>query len=79
MFNEHAIELSRPEDHPFYVSTMSLCITAPILLSPLAGWAIGEWGFEPVFLAVDGLVVVAWLLTFAIHEPREDAEKSANC
>lgn len=79
MFNEHAIELSRPEDHPFYVSTMSLCITAPILLSPLAGWAIGEWGFEPVFLAVDGLVVVAWLLTFAMHEPREDAEKSANC
>lgn len=76
MFNEHAIELSRPEDHPFYVSTMSLCITAPILLSPVAGWAIGRWGFEPVFLVVDALIATAWLLTFWLHEPRESGGAS---
>jgi MFS family permease len=69
-FQNFALELSQPQDHPRYLSTISLVIAAPIVLSPLAGWLIDRLGYTPVFLSVAAAVVVGWLGTFGLREPR---------
>ena len=59
-----------PAEHPRYLSTLSLSIAAPALLSPLAGLAIDLVGFEAVFLIVALLVFCGWLLSLGLEEPR---------
>ncbi len=65
------LELSAAEDHPRYLSTLSLCISLPMFLSPLLGWCIDLVGFDLVFGAICGAALLGWLTTFALHEPRE--------
>ncbi len=65
-----ALELCQPADHPRYLSTLSICMSAPIFLSPLVGLLIGVIGFAPVFLVISGIVLLGWLLTFGLNEPR---------
>ena len=45
-------------------------MAAPFLLSPLVGWLVDAVGFERVFFAAAGLVLVAGALTFTLAEPR---------
>jgi MFS family permease len=66
----YALEICGPEQHPRYLSTISLCVAAPFLLSPLVGWLVDVVGFEPVFFTAAGLVLLAGLLTFRLDEPR---------
>jgi len=68
--NNFTLEFCSPADHPRYLSTLSLCMAAPVFLSPLVGWLTDLVGFEAVFIAVAGLVFGGWLLTFGLHEPR---------
>ncbi|MFP6612956.1 MAG: MFS transporter [Pirellulales bacterium] len=68
----YTLEISTKEDHPRYLSTLSLCIAAPFCFSPLVGWLIDTIGFEPVMLAGAGLIVLAGLLTFRLDEPRHE-------
>jgi MFS family permease len=56
---------------------MNLCISAPILLSVPAGWLMDRLGFQPVFMAVTVLLVVGWLCTFALSEPRKRVDLPA--
>ena len=70
-FQNFALELSQPEDHPRYLSTISLLIACPIVLSPLAGRLVDQMGYEPVFLAVAGMGFLGWLGSFGLIEPRE--------
>lgn len=69
-FQNFALELSQPEDHPRYLSTISLVIAAPIVLSPVAGWFVDQFGYPPVFLAVAGAVLCGWIGTLRLPEPR---------
>ena len=55
---------------PRYVSTMGLCFAVPFILSPLVGKLIDVIGFQPIFLAISGLIGVGALLTFRMAEPR---------
>ena len=78
IFNNYTLELTSPENHPRYLSTLSLCIAAPVmLLSPLVGWLVDLIGFESMFLAVVAVVLVGWCVTFGIREPRRDRKRAA--
>lgn len=71
VFNNYTLEISKPEDHPRYLSTLILCMSAPIVVvSPLVGWLVDAVGFEVVFLCIGSLVAVGWLLTLGLDEPR---------
>ena len=68
--NNYTLEICEPADHPKYLSTLSLCVALPIFLAPLAGLLVDAVGFNLVFLAVAVLLVISWLLTFTLSEPR---------
>jgi MFS family permease len=69
-FQNFALEISQPQDHPRYLSTISLVIAAPIVVAPVAGWLIDQLGYSIVFFAVAAAVIFGWLGTFGLHEPR---------
>ncbi|MBP90733.1 MAG: hypothetical protein CMJ64_29150 [Planctomycetaceae bacterium] len=71
----YTLEISDAEDHPRYLSTLSLCSALPMFLSPLVGYFVDLFGFEAVFLAIATLVLIGWLLTFGLQEPRHHAKK----
>ena len=66
----YTLELAPRSDYPRYLSTLGLCIAAPMMVSPLVGLAIDRWGFDGVFLIVSLVLLVGWLQTFLLAEPR---------
>lgn len=66
----YTLEIADTEDHPRYLSTLSLCVAVPLLFSPLVGAAVDRVGFEAVFIAVAAAVFSGWLLTWRLAEPR---------
>lgn len=69
-FQNFALELSEPADHPRYLSTIGLVIAAPIVLSPLAGLMVDRLGHPIVFVMIAIAVLLGWFATFGMHEPR---------
>jgi hypothetical protein len=69
-FNNYTLEISLPEHHPRYLSTLSLCMAVPIYASPLVSPLIAAVGFEAVYLGVVVLLLLGWLLSFGLTEPR---------
>ncbi len=69
-FNNYTLEITVPEHHPRYLSTLSLSMAAPIFASPLVSLLINAVGFERVYLGVVGLLLAGWLLSFGLIEPR---------
>ena len=69
-FNNYTLEISDPVDHPRYLSTLSLSMAAPILVSPLVSPLINVVGFQAVYLFIVCLLVLGWLLSFGLTEPR---------
>jgi predicted MFS family arabinose efflux permease len=72
-FNNYTLEIATADNHPRYLSTLSLSMAVPICASPLVGLAINAAGFVPVYLAVTGLLLLGWLLSFGLSEPRAGA------
>ena len=70
----YALEICQPEEHPRYLSTVSLGLALPFLLSPAVGWLVDVAGFEVVFMTTVGLVVLSGLMTFGLDEPRHRIE-----
>ncbi|MEQ8789065.1 MAG: MFS transporter [Pirellulaceae bacterium] len=70
----YALEIAPHDDHPRYVSTLSLCLAVPFVFSPLAGLAVDLAGFTPVLLTVATLVAAGGLLTFRMSEPRHGSD-----
>jgi MFS family permease len=70
----YTLEIAPPHDHPRYLSTLSLCLAVPFCFSPLVGWFVDEFGFEPVFAGGAALIVLAGLLTLRLVEPRHDSD-----
>ncbi len=66
----YTLELVPGSDYPRYLSTLGLCIAAPMMVSPLVGLAIDRWGFDGVFLVVSLVLLVGWFQTFMLAEPR---------
>src|SRR3954447_9381435 len=69
-FNNYTLEITDAQHHPRYLSTLSLSMALPIFASPLISPLIGLVGFEVVYLAVIGLLILGWLLSFGLIEPR---------
>ena len=65
------LEIAAPADHPRYLSTLSLWMGVPLLLSPLVGLGVDLLGFSAVFLLMAAVVLVGWVLTFWMREPRD--------
>ncbi len=66
----YTLEICRPAEHPRYLSTVFLCLAAPLVLSPLVGYLVEVVGYSPVFLATAGLTILGGCLTFRLDEPR---------
>jgi hypothetical protein len=58
------------------LSTLSLCMAAPIFASPLVGLLIAAIGFEPVYHGVTALLLAGALLSATLVEPRHKAVPS---
>jgi MFS family permease len=77
-FNNYTLEITEAQHHPRYLSTLSLCMAAPIYASPLVSVLInevkeatgGRLSFEPIYIGVVVLLVLGWLLSFGLIEPR---------
>jgi len=71
-FNNYTLEITSPENHPAYLSTISCCISLPVIVSSLlVGWLIDVIGLTAVFSAVLSMLLVGWAATFLLVEPRD--------
>lgn len=70
------LEISTAEDHPRYLSTLGLCVSLPLFLSPAAGQLIDLIGFEIVFMGICLVVLVGWATTMGLREPRHHVHVS---
>jgi hypothetical protein len=68
----YTLEIAPEHAHPQYLSTLSLCLAVPFCFSPLVGWCVDEFGFEPVFAGGAGVIATAGLLTLRLVEPRHE-------
>jgi len=66
----YALEICEPADHPRYLSTVSLCLAVPFVFAPAVGYLVDVTGFQVVFLATTGLLLLSGLMTFSLDEPR---------
>ena len=66
----YTLEIAPQEKHPQYLGVMSLFQAIPLFVSPLIGALIEGFAFEPVFIGCGVLVLVGFLLTFRLAEPR---------
>jgi MFS family permease len=69
-FNNYTLEITEPQHHPRYLSTLSLSMAMPIFASPLLSPLISTIGFERVYLGVVALLITGWVLSFGLTEPR---------
>ena len=73
-FSNYVLELCEPEDHPRYLSTLTVCFAVPFCFSPFVGWLVERLGFPVVFLSIAMLVAIGGLKTFTLREPRHDQQ-----
>jgi len=79
-FQNYTLELAPRSEHPRYLATISLCIAAPMLFSPLLGlliqwcqrasWCSDSMAFHPAFALIMLLILYGWIRTFSLFEPR---------
>ena len=79
-FQNYTLELAPRSEHPRYLATISLCIAAPMLFSPLLGllikwcqqasWCPASMAFHPAFALIMLLIFYGWIRTFSLFEPR---------
>ena len=76
MFNYYTLEIADRDNHPSYLSTLSLAMSAPpFFLSVFFGWLVDQVSFEFVFLLVVACMLTGWVLTFWLKEPRMESAK----
>lgn len=73
IITHYILELAPESEHPRYLSLSQMCTAAVILSSPIFGALIDVAGYEPVFLAVTGLILTGGFLTFGLAEPRSQS------
>ena len=66
----YALEIVPRSQHPSYISTMTLCMAIPFLLSPVIGAMVQLFGFTTPFMIVAAIVGMAAWRTWSLPEPR---------
>ncbi|MCG6156774.1 MFS transporter [Rubinisphaera margarita] len=74
MFN-YVLELVHEEHHPHYLSTLNVCMAAPLFLAPVVGYLI-DWNHHVIFVVISGVVLLSGVLTFRMDEPRLELDNS---
>lgn len=70
LFN-YTLEIIEPSEHPRYLSTLSLFMAGPAIFTSAFFGALVDWiSFEFVFGVVVACLMLGWLLTFKLVEPR---------
>lgn len=73
LFN-YTLEVTQQSEHPRYLSTLSLFMAGPAIFTSALFGALVDWiSFEFVFGIVVVCLIVAWLLTFTLKEPRHES------
>ena len=71
IFANFALELGDRSEQPRLLGVLSLCMAGPaVFSSTLLGLLLDYAGFEIVFAIVIVCLVVGWLVTFLLEEPR---------
>ena len=71
ILNNYTLEVTHTNEHPRYLSTLSLAMAGPAILTSAFFGALIDWvSFEFVFGIVVVCVFCGWLLTFRLEEPR---------
>lgn len=69
----YTLELVPANQHPQYLSTMSIVFSVPFVLSPFVGFLIDTIPYEIPFIGVTCLVLLGGILTFRMEEPRHES------
>ena len=69
----YVLEITDRSQHPIYVSTVVLCMAPPIVLSPFIGEVVARIGYVVPFCSISCVVLVAWLLSLTMIEPRHQS------
>ncbi len=73
VLNNYTLEVTHAAEHPRYLSTLSLVMAGPAILTSTFFGALVDWvSFEFVFAIVIVCVFFSWLLTFRLEEPRNN-------
>ena len=76
--SNYTLEIAEPEQQPSYLSTMSVCMAVPVIVtSSLVGLMVQRLGFEPAFYVVIAAVFIGWLLTLSLEEPRHSLSQKS--
>jgi MFS-type transporter involved in bile tolerance (Atg22 family) len=73
ILNNYTLEVTDASQHPIYLSTLSLVMAGPAILTSSFFGALVDWvSFEFVFGIVIACIFCGWLLTFRLEEPRHN-------
>lgn len=73
ILQNYTLELVPPSEQPHYLGTLSLCVAGPAMLSPLFASSIDLMGsYVPLFVGICILLLIGWILTFTLDEPRHE-------
>ena len=72
-FSNYTLEIADRESQPIFLSLLGVCMAAPaILFSTFVGAAVDWWSFEAAFSIVVTIMLLGWILTFRLSEPRHN-------
>ena len=66
----YVLEMAPQSLHAQYLGTLNLVRMLPVLISPIVGWAMDLFSFQPVLLVCSGLIFCSGVMTFWLKEPR---------
>lgn len=74
--HNYTLEVSTPAEHPRALSSISLCMAAPLLLMLPLGGLLDQERLDILFIVGIVLIMVGWCLTFTLDEPRHKVSTS---
>ncbi|MFO1096021.1 MAG: MFS transporter [Planctomycetaceae bacterium] len=66
----YVLELADESRHSLYLSTMTVCLAVPFVLSPIVGWLVDVFPYQWTFGAISAVIALGGVLTFRMPEPR---------
>jgi MFS family permease len=75
VFQNYTLEIVPRPQQPIYLSTLGACMAFPVVAFSIpVGWVVDVAGFEPVFWLVIVILLISWVMTFGLSEPRDGFE-----
>jgi predicted MFS family arabinose efflux permease len=69
--HNYTLEICGPAEHPRYLSSISLCMAAPLVLMLPLGGLLEHRSLDVLFMVGIALMLCGWWTTFTLSEPRE--------